>query len=1041
MSEQNIYEEMGFSKKLSERALTMFGEDNIQEASEWLLRHSTLGLMPKRFKDGKSDNFNYTFFKSKIQIDDEKYLVSDYDSKYNIIEIEPYADNYTDPKWISLSDPSIIWIRERHGTKKMFEPVQTIQNHYLGDIMLPTDGAFLCEDDTSREKYNQMMAQFNTGQNGLGNLSYYYSRLHIYGVRNKALANIWLSLLNYTDKYNEQLRIEPNMPQPKSINQLRQRHVKTKMWSKMVLILEINGIPSYTTSNMLSSPNARAGICKLIEKDVDNETVSDLLELFKNYSRPRDYLKRLKRRWTNGCKSLFFIENGSFVNGVFSGKLYMSHHIFLNNSMEPQSKYWVHLKNIFYLLDWGKRLVDNTGDCLSENSVILTSNNQFEYIQLSLPEWGNKILSWCKENYEIYNPIDNDWSVETYDHQKMALEWMLDKEMRALNGTKENWEKVTLNSGFIFYKHLFGNITINKPNLNINGGILSQCVGSGKTFTTIQMIKIMKLNDRWRTVFKPNKTLIVVPTSMIGSWIGEFKKWAPNMGINVYHGNRRKVDNMEIYITTYRILCNELSSESYNNTEFSNIVWRRVVLDEGHMIKNIQGKTFKSIMNLKMHKICTRWVITATPIIKSMMEMASYYKFLQIYPFDAVGVSNRSCWSTMWALASYSESYPKIAFLMKQMNKSILFYQTKSTISRISNIFKPVVKEEYIILEPTETHKTLLSTLFEMTKKRFKINNNISNMTKIKWTGWLRRASLDATFIPVAAYGSPLEKKSSGGVSVTVTSINKLLPSLKSISEQFGKNIISNLNNKDSKCPVCLDVIECPTVTSCGHIFCSECIHLTFVNQTGHIKICPCCRTQLQNSILHEINMEPLQSYENEEFLIIEDIMVGASKISKKTLKNIETVKKEPNRKNKTIIDWIHNNDKKVIIFTNYKKSVQSLKKDFEQHDIQHSSIQGSMTVKNRTKAIQSFQTDKNVKAFILSKRCASIGISLTAASTIIFYEPCVNKAYRKQCIGRIERIGQLSKTIDIITLVTKESIEEKLIENKTSLHDLNLLD
>ena len=62
MSEQNIYEEMGFSKILSERALIMFGEDNIQEASEWLLRHSTLGLMPKRFKDGKSDNFNYNLF-------------------------------------------------------------------------------------------------------------------------------------------------------------------------------------------------------------------------------------------------------------------------------------------------------------------------------------------------------------------------------------------------------------------------------------------------------------------------------------------------------------------------------------------------------------------------------------------------------------------------------------------------------------------------------------------------------------------------------------------------------------------------------------------------------------------------------------------------------------------------------------------------------------------------------------------------------------------------------------------------------------------
>ena len=1040
MSEQNIYEEMGFSKILSERALIMFGEDNIQEASEWLLRHSTLGLMPKRFKDGKSDNFNYTFFKSKIQIEDEKYLISDYNSKYNIIEIEPYADNYTDPKWISLSDPSIVWIRERHCTKRVFQPVQDVQKHLLGEIYLPIRGAFLSDDDTSREKYNQMIQQFNTGLNGLGNLSYYYSRLHIYGVQKKELANIWLSFLHYTDKYNEQLRIEPDMPQPKSINQQRQRHVKTKMWSKMILILEINGIPSHESSQLLATPNARASICELIQRGIDNETVSDLLELFKNYSRPRDYLKRLKRNWTNGCKSIFSVENGSFQNEIFSGNLYMSHHIFHRDSMAPESKFWIHLKNIFHLISWGKRLVDDTDNCLSENSVILTRNSVFEYVQLTLPEWGLKLLSWCKEDHQLYNPIQNDWPVDSFDHQKMALQWMMDKELKSLTNEKDNWKQVSLTSGFTFYKHLFGNITNKIPNLNQNGGILAQCVGSGKTYTSMQIIKYTNLNDNWRTACQTNKTLIIVPTSMIGSWVNECKKWAPNIGINVYHGNRRKVDDMEIYITTYRIICNELSSDAYNDTEFSNILWRRVILDEGHMIRNVHGKTFKSVMNLKMQKICTRWILTATPIIKSMMDMTAYYKFLQLYPFDSIGTSYRSCFSTMWALASYSESYPKIANLMKEMNKNIMFYQTRSDISRISSIFTPLVKDEHIFLEPSQNHKSLLDTLFEMTKARFKINAPISHMIKLKWIGWLRRAALDPNFIPMAAYGIPLEKKSAGGVSVTVTDLDKLIPTLSSVSEEFGKNILNNLKNKDSKCPVCLDVIDCPTVTSCGHVFCSECINLTFINQTGHVKVCPCCRTQLQNSILHEINMNPIESYENNDFTIIEDIMVGASKISKHIVDQLDIAKNEINLKNKKIIDWIRLNNKKIIIFTNYSKSVQSISKELKQNDIKYSLIDGSMSVKQRTTSIYNFQNDEDVKVFILSKRCASIGISLTAASTIVFYEPCMNKAYRKQCIGRIQRIGQRADVLNIITLVMKNSVEEKLVENKISLHDLNLV-
>lgn len=1033
----NVYEEMGFSKILSERALLMFGVEDIQSASEWLLRQSTLGSMPKRFKDGRNIEFKYTFFKSRIQIEGEKYLVSDYNSTFNIIEIEPYADNYTDPRWISLSDPSIIWLRERHDTKVEFNPVEDLHKHYLGEIFLPIEGAFMSENDI--EKYNQMMQQFNTGPNGLGNLSYYYSRLHIYGVENKNLANIWLSLLSYTDKYNEQLRLVPNIPQPKTINQQRQRHVKTKMWSKMILILEINGISADVSTQILTKPNARASICDLIQSGVDSETVAELLDLFKNYSRPRDYLKQIKRKWTNGCKSMFSIENGKLENGIFSGKLYMSSHIF-NNSMAPESKFWIHLQNILQLVKWGKRFIDNTEDCLTENSVVLTENNEFEYVQLSLQEWGTKIIIWCKENHELYFPNANIYNTSAYDHQKMALDWMIEKEMKTLSKTKENWTRIQLDSGFTFYKNLFGNISCQIMNLNQNGGILAQCVGSGKTFTTIQLIHSMNQHKLWRSQHKNNKTLVVVPTSMIGAWCNEFKKWTPDININVYHGNRRKLhDDTDVYITTYRIICHELSPDAFNTTDFSNIVWRRVVLDEGHMIRNIHGKTFKSMMNIKMEKTSTKWVLTATPIVKSMMDMAAYYSFLQIYPFDTLACSYRSCWSTMWALASYSESYPQIAGLLKQLNKSVMFYQNKTTISRISDIFKPIVSDEHIMLQPSEKHKKLLETLFEMTKKRFEMVP-WTHMTKLKWLGWLRRAAIDPNFVPVAAFGTPMEKKSSSGMSVTRTHLDNLVPSLKSVSEEFGKNVLNNLVNKDSKCPVCLDVIDCPTVTACGHIFCSECINLAFSNQNGHVKVCPCCRSQLQNSILHEVDMQPITSSEKSQSVIMDDILVGASEVLKETLDDLESLKKESNPKNDKIIEWIQSNNQKVIIFTGYKKGVKSISETLRQNDIGYSIIDGSMSIKQRNKAIESFQQDENVRVFILSKRCASTGISLTAASTIIFYEPCINKSHRKQCIGRIERIGQQSKQLKIITLAMANSIEEKLVENKTTLKELNLI-
>ena len=78
----NIYINMGFEQSLAERAFVMYG-DNIQEATTWLLRQSSLGQMPKRFKNTNKD-FVHTFYKSKIRIEDDLFYVSDYEPSYNI---------------------------------------------------------------------------------------------------------------------------------------------------------------------------------------------------------------------------------------------------------------------------------------------------------------------------------------------------------------------------------------------------------------------------------------------------------------------------------------------------------------------------------------------------------------------------------------------------------------------------------------------------------------------------------------------------------------------------------------------------------------------------------------------------------------------------------------------------------------------------------------------------------------------------------------------------------------------------------------------
>ena len=101
-----------------------------------------------------------------------------------------------------------------------------------------------------------------------------------------------------------------------------------------------------------------------------------------------------------------------------------------------------------------------------------------------------------------------------------------------------------------------------------------------------------------------------------------------------------------------------------------------------------------------------------------------------------------------------------------------------------------------------------------------------------------------------------------------------------------------------------------------------------------------------------------------------------------------------------------------------------------DSYEIPYGFINGSMPIKKRGKAIHDFQTDDNIKIFILTTKSANTGITLTSASNIVFLEPCTNKNKYIQAIGRINRLGQRKKELNVYTLISEHSIEPH-IDNK----------
>ena len=153
------------------------------------------------------------------------------------------------------------------------------------------------------------------------------------------------------------------------------------------------------------------------------------------------------------------------------------------------------------------------------------------------------------------------------------------------------------------------------------GGMLCDEMGLGKT---AQTVATMIGNP------KP-KTLVVAPKSVIHQWVEEIKRFAPQFSSQVmlYDGPGRNGLDLNkpecIVVAPYSLMTNR--KEPKKNTLLHTVQWDRIVLDEGHEIRNRASKTHKSAMDLKG---VSKWIVTGTPVFNSIRDFVALCEFLGI---------------------------------------------------------------------------------------------------------------------------------------------------------------------------------------------------------------------------------------------------------------------------------------------------------------------------------------------------------------------------------------------------------------------------
>ncbi|MCJ1399711.1 hypothetical protein MMC11_002913 [Xylographa trunciseda] len=201
-------------------------------------------------------------------------------------------------------------------------------------------------------------------------------------------------------------------------------------------------------------------------------------------------------------------------------------------------------------------------------------------------------------------------------------------------------------------------------------GILGDEMGLGKTLQTLSLIQYLKENRVPTSTNKESRpSLVVCPLSVLSSWMAECRRWTPDLKVIRFHGpinerNRLKkvvsgeedvygnhtrsailkknqrltaagknIINLEsedelegssgvdLVVTTYETFSAE---ESWFKRAF---VWKYIILDEGHKIKNDLSQVSTALQGLGAE---FRLILTGTPLQNNMMELWALLHWL--YP-------------------------------------------------------------------------------------------------------------------------------------------------------------------------------------------------------------------------------------------------------------------------------------------------------------------------------------------------------------------------------------------------------------------------
>ena len=116
----------------------------------------------------------------------------------------------------------------------------------------------------------------------------------------------------------------------------------------------------------------------------------------------------------------------------------------------------------------------------------------------------------------------------------------------------------------------------------------------------------------------------------------------------------------------------------------------------------------------------------------------------------------------------------------------------------------------------------------------------------------------------------------------------------------------------------------------------------------------------------------------------------------------------------------------RVLVFSQFTSMLALIRDELDREDIDYSYLDGA--TRDRSAVVDRFQKSNGPPVFLISLKAGGYGLTLTAADTVVLFDPWWNPAVEAQAADRIHRIGQ-TKPATIYKFITRGTVEEKILK------------